>query len=233
MTAVYVLDDEAARDCACPRARHTHGTRDAYNRDGCRCPPCRAAHRRHEQVWRRRRAIHAWHGTSEWTTYHGTRRRLQALAAVGWTTTELAAQLGYRSPVSVSHLRSSERRTLVTTATRIAALYDALWEQKPTGGQRTRNHARKMGWAPPMAWDDDIDDPSAVPHGVVKGRRPPPEGIDEVAVQLAVDGAPSTLTAAERLEAVRRLTAAGYTQAVIAERVKLSPRAVARLAMAA
>lgn len=32
------------RDCRCPRARHVHGTRRAYQYDRCRCTPCRRAH---------------------------------------------------------------------------------------------------------------------------------------------------------------------------------------------
>lgn len=44
------------RDCTCPRARHEHGTRNAYAIDRCRCGPCRAAAAAYERHRVRQRA---------------------------------------------------------------------------------------------------------------------------------------------------------------------------------
>lgn len=35
--------ERPVRDCTHPRARHVHGTSNAYRQDGCRCVPCSAA----------------------------------------------------------------------------------------------------------------------------------------------------------------------------------------------
>ena len=63
-------------------------------------------------------------------------------------------------------------RVSPATATAVRALYRELWDQPPPEGTpaerqaaaRARNHARRQGWCPPAAWDDDeIDHPAAVP----------------------------------------------------------------------
>lgn len=55
----------------------------------------------------------------------------------------------------------------------MAAAYDRLWDQRPpakTAADRqdadaAARHAAAMGWAPPLAWDDDlIDLPDAQPE---------------------------------------------------------------------
>ncbi len=95
----------------------------------------------------------------------GTRRRIQALIALGWTFSALASRLGY-TRAAVHHWT---RHDSVTTASAAAArqLYDELWDQPPPPGMaatRNRNLAARSGWPPPMAWDDDlIDDPTGVP----------------------------------------------------------------------
>ena len=97
----------------------------------------------------------------------GTRRRLQALVAIGWSQRRLAERLGVR----VSNLNKTLRGdtlVLCRTARAVRAVYDDLWDQAPPQGEhrekiaanRARNYARDRGWAPPLAWDDDtIDDP--------------------------------------------------------------------------
>lgn len=103
----------------------------------------------------------------------GTRRRLEALAALGWSSTVLAAKLG-RPATAVRRTRSA-RLVTVKSARQIRALYDNLWDQRPpmsTPDERglvtkTIRLAQRRGWAPPMAWDDDtIDDPTAQPEGL-------------------------------------------------------------------
>jgi hypothetical protein len=102
----------------------------------------------------------------------GTRRRLQALVAVGWTLTKIGEQAGW-SHGNVSVLLRAER-VFVATERTVRDLYDALWNQVPPGdspqgryaSDQSRQLAEREGWPPPMAWDDDdIDDPAAKPRG--------------------------------------------------------------------
>lgn len=98
----------------------------------------------------------------------GTRRRIQALAWVGWSIPQLATRAG----IDKQSLHRAIRHDQVTaaTATAIRDLYDELWNVAPTpldrhasaAITRTRNRARAEGWHPPMAWDD-IDDANETP----------------------------------------------------------------------
>lgn len=109
----------------------------------------------------------------------GTRRRLQALATQGWTLAQLAARAGLPDRQAVDRaMRAST--TSAGTARTIRALYDQLWNQRPTPANRheqaaitrTIRYAKKQGWAPPLAWDDDtIDDPDAAPDTGEHARR--------------------------------------------------------------
>ena len=101
----------------------------------------------------------------------GARRRVQALCTIGWSLTVIGARVGLdkRTMQEISW----RNQCTVATHLKIVALYDELWDQQPPGdtaGQRVsatkaRSHAKKQGWAPPMAWDDDdIDDPNATPN---------------------------------------------------------------------
>lgn len=103
----------------------------------------------------------------------GTKRRVHALVACGWSQQKLAARLGMAG--SNFHLCITSERVTAGTARKVAALYDELWDQPPPedthrdkiAAARSRRHARQHGWPPPMAWDDDtIDDPAADPEGI-------------------------------------------------------------------
>ena len=93
----------------------------------------------------------------------GVTRRLRALVALGYSQNDLCRRSGI-SPSSLSHLiRGSVDRTSVETAQRVTALYDQL-SMTPGPSDYYRNKARGLGWAPPLAWDDDlIDNPEAKP----------------------------------------------------------------------
>lgn len=101
----------------------------------------------------------------------GTRRRLQALIAVGWSGSKLADRLG----LTVSNFWAALDCAQVTArrARAVRALYDEMWDQAPPEGDhrsriaasRARNMAARRGWPPPLAWDDErIGDPTAVPQ---------------------------------------------------------------------
>jgi len=98
----------------------------------------------------------------------GTRRRLQALIAMGWTCRALATRLGIH-PRQVEHLVTSER-VLASTATRVAERYRVLQTCQPgdhgvpsRSQNLARNIAARNNWPGPLAWDD-IDDPNCQPE---------------------------------------------------------------------
>lgn len=93
------------------------------------------------------------------------RRRLQALAAIGWPHAELAALSGV-AVMTLSYLRSGTRieHTTPRTDRAVRDLYDEL-SMTPGPSDRVRRDALARGWAPPLAYDD-IDDLSEEPKGV-------------------------------------------------------------------
>ena len=103
----------------------------------------------------------------------GTRRRLQALAATGWPVGRVAARLGWSR--SKAGLVMRRDRVTVATALEVRAVYEqvayrpcpAVSAYERAAISRSVAHARRMGWAPPAAWDDEeIDDPAARPRGM-------------------------------------------------------------------
>lgn len=216
------------RDCACPIADHKHGTWLAHQADLCRCEPCVTAYNRYCKHLRHRRAVH---GGRVLYPGVGVARRLQALARIGWSSPKLAERLGLTRQ-AVDQLRNGTARPTLTprTVMAISALYDELWATTPTGGysERTRCYAERMGWAPPLAWDDDgIDDPAAKPAGQPR-RRPTSTTVDEVAVREALAGRSVALTRAERAEAVRLATERRYSAERISELLGTTARTVVR-----
>lgn len=101
----------------------------------------------------------------------GTRRRLQALATVGWSMRALALRCGKLADEFARVL--GRERVFAATARLVRDLYDELWDQAPPetckgeriSARKARAGAVRGGWAPPMAWDDDsIDNPDAAPN---------------------------------------------------------------------
>mgnify|MGYP000116654497 CR=1 FL=1 len=167
----------------------------------------------------------------------GTRRRLQALTAAGWSLTRLATHLGVTPRNLLSTMTSSGDVTAARAAT-VVALYDRLWDADPAIGatryQRagipvTKRAAARHGWPPPLAWDDDqIDDPTATPHTTTQAA-PAADEVDDIAVARATQGdPPARLTKAERYAAVTELWRQGLNDHHIAERLHTTPRQVTR-----
>ena len=119
----------------------------------------------------------------------GTRRRLQALVAIGWPIAQLAGHLGvdlrnfnrmiYRGP-----------RTTAGTARAVVEFFDANWDHVPPEFRaqvvsRAKNLAKRNGWVPAAAWDD-IDDPTEQPkadledESIAHQSRPALEKIDRL-----------------------------------------------------
>ena len=94
----------------------------------------------------------------------GARRRVEALAWMGWPNREVAVRVGC-SPRSLPTLLHRGRLS-VRLAWRIAAVYEEL-SGVPGPSRGAAGKARALGFAPPAAWDDEsIDDPSERPQGV-------------------------------------------------------------------
>lgn len=95
----------------------------------------------------------------------GTRRRIQALCVVGWSISEQARQIGVW-PANLNAVLHARKCVTVATARLVRDLADRLWTQPPpetTKPERisasyARSMARKHGWLPLAAWDDDLID---------------------------------------------------------------------------
>lgn len=145
----------------------------------------------------------------------GTHRRLQALVALGWSQAQLSERAGWRRNRVTQIL--AERLVHSSTAAVVRDLYDGLCLQVPRADDqrsrisvnRSRRYAAAHGWPPPLAWDDDIDDPAAKP----------------------ADGWKRTarIPAAGRAEDARELLSLGVLPDVIAERFEIDPKSLQRL----
>lgn len=140
----------------------------------------------------------------------GTRRRLQALVAIGWSGSELMRRLG-RIPTNFGVLVGGDQ-VKAHTARAVRELYDQLWNTAPPetsreekiSASRSRRHALERGWLPPMAWDDDTIDQPDVAHEPDQDEQP-----DHVAVERVLAGHPAGLRRVDRLELARRVLASG------------------------
>lgn len=122
----------------------------------------------------------------------GTRRRIQALVAVGWSQAKLAARLGVSS--NTVHRGHHQAHVEAATATAVRDLYGQLWNTQPpetTAYERrsarlSRTRAQTNGWPTPMAWDDDtIDDPTATTPEVRRATRRAAELLEDAGWLLA------------------------------------------------
>lgn len=156
----------------------------------------------------------------------GTRRRIEALAWVGWSGQQLAAELGVSRTAVAAHRHRDV--VLVSTARAVRDLYQA-WGLREGPSPKARATARRRGYVPAAAWDDDdLDDLRGRPHLSQGAARA--EVVDDVAVARACAGdiSPVGLTRAERLVAFRRLAATGLSDQAIGERVGWAARTVLR-----
>lgn len=95
----------------------------------------------------------------------GTRRRVQALAWMGWTCAEVARRAG-TTESTLRTLMLPSRRISYRLARQVAAVYDDL-SMKTGPSKAAAGQARGFGFAPPMAWNDHtINDPNTKPHWV-------------------------------------------------------------------
>lgn len=89
----------------------------------------------------------------------GTRRRVQALAYMGWNLDEVARRAGMSKSVLCTVYRPTVSHAV---ARQVEQAYERLSHLR---GPSTAAAVRARKHAPPMSWDDDtIDDPAAVPN---------------------------------------------------------------------
>lgn len=165
----------------------------------------------------------------------GTRRRLQALACLGWSTYRIAADTGLTRETVRSLTVGTTNVDMARVQIAVAAAYGRLSMRIPraattseqAGITRCRNRAHKARWAPPLAWDEGhIDHPNARPVTTGNAHRRKAE-IHADAVLTAVLGAGNgRLTRDERRQAVGLLAA--LTAREIAAKVGCSERTVDR-----
>lgn len=160
----------------------------------------------------------------------GTHRRVQALAAIGWSQSKIADRLGMeRSNFGLLLLRD---HCTVRVHRAVAALYEDLWNTPPVHDDhrskisysRSLRHAKERRWLPPLAWDDidnDVEPPLA--EDEVDG------AVDEMAVELACMGERVRISPPERREAVARLVAVKLSDHDIAERLHVNVRTALRI----
>lgn len=192
----------------------------------CRCDECRAAHRDRMAAYRKQRAYGRWQPARVDAT--GTRRRLQALMAIGHLQTDIAVAIG-RSYDAVDRYLFAKQVHRDTAAT-VADLYRRwAWTPGPHRYRRTRSYNR--GWVSPLGWDGvDIDDPHAQPRQRFEPGTD--DCVDDIAVARAAGGdagALARLTAAEQAACAALLHQRRVPVAAIARRLGCSIYIVGKL----
>lgn len=189
-----------------------HGTpqgRPAHRRAGeDACGPCKEANALYQRRYRKTRALYG----NKSVDATGTRRRVEALCCLGWSTTQIGERIGMIQ--NQLWMTTQQDTVYVTTAARVAEAYEVLSMTVPPmtttseriSVSRTRSHALRAGYAPPLAWDN-IDDPNERPN--LGGRD---DEIDPVVVDRLIAGQQVTSTRAEKVEAMRRWLAGGGSQ---------------------
>jgi hypothetical protein len=199
-----------------------HGTNAGYiahtfDREPA-CEPCRTAHADYRRGLRARRYIARQDRLYIDST--GTVRRIRALQAIGWSLSDIDEALGHRAGTNYAHNLTRQERVHLTTAQRVAAVYDKL-SMRLGPSDRCRSAARRRGWLPPLVWDDDtIDDPDARPHG---GRdRSYKHDIDPITVERVLAGDRLPMTHAESRAVVARARDLGWSEEQIKQRTGIT-----------
>lgn len=185
-----------------------HGTTRGYHA-GCHDLCCRRAMAKYEKSGRLARL-----NGGRAVPALGYQRRVQALMRLGWTSPDIARAAGWPHRNYVLRVINGQKGKPTTwlerkTADALAAAYDQLSmvtpEMTPTRA-RTKARATRLGYAPPLAWDDiDRDDAPTLGGD--------DDQIDDVVVDRLVAGIRLPSTRAEKVEAMRRWVALGRSQA--------------------
>lgn len=97
-----------------------------------------------------------------YVTAIGSQRRLQALAALGWTREALSARTGLSARTIGDIRRGDQARVFIDHHQAIVGVYEELWNQHPEDHEisantasRLRAFALRSGWKRPADLDDD------------------------------------------------------------------------------
>lgn len=140
----------------------------------------------------------------------GITRRVRALVRIGWAIPHIAEACGTSHDTILDIRRRQPEFISRKVRDGILAGYEQLAMQLPeptskqgkAGVSRARNHATRMGWLPPLAWDD-IDDPNERPAVGTNHRRR--DDIDHAVVERFLCGEHSLKTTpAERRQITHR-----------------------------
>ena len=140
-----------------------HGDENAYRHHHCACPDAREDRnvKKRQRVAAARAKENPRPTGPDHATTNGTTRRLQALAAIGWSDSDIANRVGLTDDWDAA----------------VGRLYEEL-QGTPGPSPDSREHALRSGWAPPLLWEDDtIDDPDGRP---IKDDPPPPRQRPEI-----------------------------------------------------
>jgi hypothetical protein len=105
------------------------------------------------------------------TTITGSRRRLQALARMGWTWAAIGEHTGIDYRILSRVFAAGRVGIEAKTARTIRDAYDALWDKTPPAPNAyvaskialTKRRAAHRGWSGPLDWEDiDADDEPVV-----------------------------------------------------------------------
>lgn len=147
----------------------------------------------------------------------GTRRRLRALIALGWSQSKLAARLGMTG-ANLGTLIRGDSAVQKRTADKVVVLYAQLSMTLPpqvthhekVAAARSRNYAKKRGWLPPLAYDDgDLDAPEGQPAAIHQDDDAGGDYLDHAAIERRIAGDRVRITKTEAAEVVHRMRAAG------------------------
>jgi len=144
------------------------------------------------------------------------RRRVHALACIGWTSRWVADQLGI-SAATLSHSLCGDTLHYARWQA-ISDIYTAV-QMTPGPSERARGRGRAEGWSPPLAWDN-IDNPDETPR---RGLHDPRSIVDPVAVRRALSGDHTVrLSTAEKHDAVSKAIDWGWTKRTLADRLGIT-----------
>lgn len=140
----------------------------------------------------------------------GLRRRLQALAAAGWTNKDVADRFGVT--FQAVHEWSKHEHVSYATWDRVRQVYEEL-SGSMGSSRRTAGRAAAKGWILPMEWEGyDIDDPRVTPPRSNRTRK----------------SSKGKELAERRREQVAELARVGLSETEIAVRLKVTDRTVTR-----
>lgn len=172
---------------------------------------------------------------THWVDATGSRRRIQALAVIGYSFERVALMVGTCGPFNLREIAYGKRsRIRFDNEQRIKAVYERIIRTgKPytpstscerQGAVRIMKRAKASGWVSALAWDDDtINDPTARPVGMITAAWEP-AGNDDARIERRINGDRTVrLHRGESVEVVRRMLAAGHTQADIRRLTGLKP----------